>query len=106
MLLPYTNIEFIEEMSQNVILQFFGKAERGCRDAYNLILQAHFRDLGVPPPTRSKTACNAYTYNFSPKRWADALKLIPRIISMPHTSSHLLKLMFRVNWTFYKIRQT
>ena len=95
----YHNLEFIQIMKKNCIQEFFLRHERGCSDSYKLLMKAHLRDENIEPPRALSTASASYNFPFKQKQWIDSLKNISKQIALPHTSTMILKKIYRQNWT-------
>jgi hypothetical protein len=95
----YSNIEHTHKRRDNCIKDFLNKNSKGCGRVYKLLLAAHIQENHIKAPPALQTARDDYNYNFDEKGWTDAMKNISKRVSLPHSSTLILKIFLRQNWT-------
>ena len=98
----YPNLKFIQMQKKNCIQEFYLRHDRGCLQTYKLLLRAYLRDNHIKPPPALSTASISYNFNFNQKKWQDSLKYVSKRIALPHSSTTILKIIYRQNWTPWK----
>ena len=95
----YPYLEFIQIMRKKHVQEFFSRRERGCSDSYKLLLKKHLRDEKIKPPQAPFSASASYNFPFNQQKWQNSLKNFSNRIALPHSSTMILKIFYRQNWT-------
>ena len=83
----------------NCIKDFLNKNNKGCGRVYKLLLAAHIEENHIRAPPALQTARDDYNFPFDEKGWMDAMKNVSKRCSLPHSSTLILKIFLRQNWT-------
>ena len=98
----YPNMEYIPMKRINCIEEYLTRNQKGCGDVYKLLLNSHIEDNHFKTPPALQTARNDYNFPFKEEEWMSALRNKSKRCALPHSSTFVLKVHFRQNWTLYK----
>ena len=86
----------------NCIKEYLTKNQKGCGDVYRLLLNSHIEENHFKTPPALTTARNDYNFPFGENEWMEALRNVSKRCSLPHSSTFVLKVLLRQNWTLLK----